>query len=61
MPPNNTHAQSQQPIGLQRPDMSGYRPPNSPIAGFFWRWKMWVGGTFATSMLEPWETFVLRM
>lgn len=45
---------------LQRPDLSRFRPPNSPVAHFFWRWKMWVGGTFTTSMLESWETFVLR-
>ncbi|KAF8513057.1 hypothetical protein JB92DRAFT_2631704, partial [Gautieria morchelliformis] len=35
------------------------RPPNTPVARFFWRWRMWVGGTFGTCMLEPWETFVL--
>ena len=44
----------------RRPDMSGLRPPNSPVARFFWEWKIWVDGTFVNSMLEPWETCVLR-
>ncbi|KIJ56275.1 hypothetical protein M422DRAFT_107587, partial [Sphaerobolus stellatus SS14] len=42
-----------------KPDMSAFRPPKSSMARLRWRWSMWVGGTFASSMLESWECFVL--
>ncbi|KAF8581465.1 hypothetical protein K439DRAFT_1353910 [Ramaria rubella] len=51
--------QSSQSIKPQRPDMSSLRPPKSAVVRFFWRWKMWIDGTFVSSMLEPWEIFVL--
>ncbi|KAI0367257.1 hypothetical protein BV20DRAFT_970650 [Pilatotrama ljubarskyi] len=42
-------------FGLQLP----YRKPSSPIARFFWRRRVWVEVTFALSMLEPWEKFLV--
>ena len=43
-------------FGLQLP----YRPPRSPLAHFVWRRRVWVEVTFALSMLEPWEKFLVR-
>ena len=42
-------------FGLQLP----YRPPRSAIGKFFWRRRLWVEVTFALSMLEPWEKFLV--
>ena len=42
-------------FGLQLP----YRPPRSPLAHFVWRRRVWVEVTFALSMLEPWEKFLV--
>ncbi|KAF9007740.1 hypothetical protein BDZ89DRAFT_917749, partial [Hymenopellis radicata] len=42
-----------------RPDLSFARPPKSPVALFFWRWRMWFESTFVLSMLEPWEKILL--
>ncbi|KAI0354045.1 hypothetical protein OH77DRAFT_1367934, partial [Trametes cingulata] len=42
-------------FGLQLP----YRKPESPIARFIWRRRVWVECTFALSMLEPWEKFLV--
>ncbi|KAI1792222.1 hypothetical protein LXA43DRAFT_349852 [Ganoderma leucocontextum] len=36
-----------------------YRPPRSLIGKFLWRWRIWVEVTFALSMLEPWEKFLV--
>ncbi|KZS89684.1 hypothetical protein SISNIDRAFT_384755, partial [Sistotremastrum niveocremeum HHB9708] len=33
--------------------------PSSPIAFWLWKWKMTIQGTFALSMLESWEQFIL--
>ncbi|KAF8528466.1 hypothetical protein BU17DRAFT_80839 [Hysterangium stoloniferum] len=43
----------------QRPEVATMRPPKAVVARLFWRWKLWIGGTFVTAMLEPWETFFL--
>ena len=42
-------------FGLQLP----YRPPRSLIGKFIWRRRVWVEVTFALSMLEPWEKFLV--
>ena len=42
-------------FGLQLP----YRPPRSLIGTFLWRRRVWVEVTFALSMLEPWEKFLV--
>ena len=42
-------------FGLQLP----YRPPRSLLGKFFWRQRVWVEVTFALSMLEPWEKFLV--
>ncbi|KAI8973138.1 hypothetical protein BD414DRAFT_499252 [Trametes punicea] len=42
-------------FGLHMP----YRKPQSPIAQFFWRRRVWIEVTFALSMLEPWEKLVV--
>ncbi|KAI0666419.1 hypothetical protein C8Q78DRAFT_984196 [Trametes maxima] len=42
-------------FGLQLP----YRKPDSPLARFLWRRRVWVEVTFALSMLEPWEKFLV--
>ena len=36
-----------------------YRPPSSFIGKFLWRRRVWVEVTFALSMLEPWEKFLV--
>ncbi|KAI0635404.1 hypothetical protein C8Q77DRAFT_1054589 [Trametes polyzona] len=36
-----------------------YRKPESPVARFLWRRRVWVEVTFALSMLEPWERFLV--
>lgn len=36
-----------------------YRPPRSFIGKFLWRRRVWVEVTFALSMLEPWEKFLV--
>ncbi len=43
-------------FGLQLP----YRPPRSFLGKFLWRRRVWVEVTFALSMLEPWEKFLVR-
>ncbi|KAI0328742.1 hypothetical protein GY45DRAFT_1254341 [Cubamyces sp. BRFM 1775] len=43
---------------LFRPQLP-YRKPESPIARFFWRRRVWVEVTFALSMLEPWEKILV--
>ncbi|KAI0764682.1 hypothetical protein C8Q74DRAFT_1180092, partial [Fomes fomentarius] len=42
-------------FGLQLP----YRPPRSFLGKFLWRRRVWVEVTFALSMLEPWEKFLV--
>lgn len=42
-----------------KPDLSFARPPKSPVALYFWRWRMWFESTFVLSMLEPWEKIML--
>ncbi|KAI0700687.1 hypothetical protein C8T65DRAFT_612780 [Cerioporus squamosus] len=44
-------------FGLQLP----YRPPRSLIGQFLWRRRVWVEVTFALSMLEPWEKFLVMI
>ncbi|TBU28173.1 hypothetical protein BD311DRAFT_663929 [Dichomitus squalens] len=44
-------------FGLQLP----YRPPRSLVGRFFWRQRLWVEVTFALSMLEPWERFLVMV
>lgn len=39
--------------------MRTYEAPSSPVAYFFWRKKMWAETTFALSMMEPWERFII--
>lgn len=36
-----------------------YGKPSSPIARFFWRRRIWIEATFALSMMEPWERFIV--
>ena len=36
-----------------------YRPPRSLLGRFLWRQRLWVEVTFALSMLEPWEKFLV--
>ncbi|QRW00612.1 hypothetical protein RhiJN_28630 [Ceratobasidium sp. AG-Ba] len=35
------------------------RTPSSAIRRFLWRRQIWFESTFALSMLEPWEKFLL--
>ncbi|RDX49173.1 hypothetical protein OH76DRAFT_1312347, partial [Lentinus brumalis] len=42
-------------FGLHLP----YRPPRSLIGEFLWRRRVWIEVTFALSMLEPWEKFLV--
>ncbi|KAF7324741.1 hypothetical protein MKEN_00515900 [Mycena kentingensis (nom. inval.)] len=42
-----------------KPDLSFTRKPQSPLAVFFWRRRMWFEATFVLSMLEPWEKLLL--
>ena len=42
-------------FGLHLP----YRPPRSLVGKFLWRRRVWVEVTFALSMLEPWEKFLV--
>ena len=32
-----------------------YRPPESPVGAFLWRWRFWLETTIGLSLLEPWE------
>ncbi|TFK47380.1 hypothetical protein OE88DRAFT_797591 [Heliocybe sulcata] len=34
-------------------------PPNGKLGYFLWRRRMWLEGTFGTSLLEPWEKMIL--
>lgn len=43
-----------------KPDFSFTEKPDSAIAQFFWRRRMWFESTFVLSMLEPWEKILLR-
>ncbi|KAI0084956.1 hypothetical protein BDY19DRAFT_874202, partial [Irpex rosettiformis] len=36
-----------------------YRAPESPIAAYFWRKRVWFEVTFALTMMEPWEKMLL--
>lgn len=42
-------------FGLRCP----YGKPSSPVARFFWRRRIWIEATFALSMMEPWERFIV--
>lgn len=42
-------------------DRKRFHPPSSPIAFWLWKWKMTIQGTFALSMLESWEQFILSV
>ncbi|KNZ75908.1 hypothetical protein J132_00921 [Termitomyces sp. J132] len=42
-----------------KPDLTATRKPQSPIAIFFWRRRIWFESTFVSSMLEPWEKILL--
>ncbi|PSR76378.1 hypothetical protein PHLCEN_2v8474 [Hermanssonia centrifuga] len=42
-------------FGLRLP----YRPPPNAIGAFLWRKRVWVETTFALTMLQPWEKFML--
>lgn len=42
-------------FGLQLP----LRPPPSRLGGMIWRKRLWVETTFALSMLQPWEKFIV--
>ncbi|KAF9263425.1 hypothetical protein L218DRAFT_865074 [Marasmius fiardii PR-910] len=46
---------------MPRPDMRSFRRPksNSPLAYYSWRVRVWVEGTFALSVMEPWEKFLV--
>jgi len=44
---------------VPNPDMSVFKPPKAPLARLRFRWSMWAGGTFSSSMLETWEVVVL--
>ncbi|KAF7795472.1 hypothetical protein EIP86_006633 [Pleurotus ostreatoroseus] len=35
------------------------RPPRSPLAAFLWRKRVWLECTFALTMLQPWEKFIV--
>ncbi|KAK2467907.1 hypothetical protein APHAL10511_000202 [Amanita phalloides] len=43
-----------------RPDR-GYasNPPKSRLGYFLWRRRMWFESTFALTVMEPWEKFVM--
>lgn len=43
----------------QAPKTQRYKKPESPISLYFWRWKTWISTTFALSMLESWEAFLV--
>lgn len=36
-----------------------YRPPESSLGAYIWRKRLWFETTFALSMMQPWEKFVL--
>ncbi|KAI0700660.1 hypothetical protein C8T65DRAFT_557644, partial [Cerioporus squamosus] len=38
-----------------------YRPPRSLVGNFFWRRRVWLEVTFALSMLQPWEKFLVMV
>ncbi|KAF9067745.1 hypothetical protein BDP27DRAFT_1328340 [Rhodocollybia butyracea] len=44
-----------------RPDFRAFRPPKSQskFAYLLWRIQMWIEGTFALAMLEPWEKILM--
>ncbi|KAJ7267454.1 hypothetical protein C8J57DRAFT_1450499 [Mycena rebaudengoi] len=42
-----------------KPDHSSTRRPDSKLAVFLWRRRMWFESTFVLSMLEPWEKILL--
>ncbi|RPD56569.1 hypothetical protein L227DRAFT_465544, partial [Lentinus tigrinus ALCF2SS1-6] len=44
-------------FGLHLP----YSPPRSVVGKFLWRRRVWVEVTFALSMLEPWEKFLVMV
>ncbi|KAF9479538.1 hypothetical protein BDN70DRAFT_878710 [Pholiota conissans] len=42
-----------------KPNHNHTHKPDTPVAQFFWRWRMWFESTFVLSMLEPWEKILL--
>ncbi|KAF8960648.1 hypothetical protein BDZ97DRAFT_2077410 [Flammula alnicola] len=42
-----------------KPDHSFARPPNTKLALFFWKRKMWIEATFGLTVYEPWEKVVV--
>ncbi|KIY69541.1 hypothetical protein CYLTODRAFT_372520 [Cylindrobasidium torrendii FP15055 ss-10] len=44
-----------------RPHFAYTRKPqsNSAVVQYLWRWRMWLETTFAISMLEPWEKWLV--
>lgn len=35
------------------------RPPKTPYAYSLWRFKLWMGTTFSTCVMETWEVYVI--
>ncbi|KIJ49961.1 hypothetical protein M422DRAFT_246328 [Sphaerobolus stellatus SS14] len=55
------HKTSASRLHVSKPDYAALRPPKTPLRRWAWRWRMWVGGTFATCFLETWEFVILMM
>jgi hypothetical protein len=36
-----------------------YKPPRSATRRFFWKWRIMFEATFALTMLEGWEKFII--
>ncbi|TFK24125.1 hypothetical protein FA15DRAFT_593029 [Coprinopsis marcescibilis] len=43
----------------QRPDLSYAHCPTSTKFNFFWRWRMWLECTFALTVMETWERWLV--
>ncbi|KAI0794892.1 hypothetical protein C8Q75DRAFT_803738 [Abortiporus biennis] len=35
-----------------------YRPPKSPIAAYFWRWRVFLETTSGATVIDPWEKVI---
>lgn len=47
-------------LPLSKPVQKPLRPPGSKLGDFLWRCEMWIWTAFPFSVLEPWETILLR-
>lgn len=52
------HSQSKRTASTPR-ELIALRPPKTPYAYFIWRFKLWMGTTFSTCVMETWEVYVI--